>query len=502
MWIADAAGLEGDEGTSEVTFLLSLSRPSDVSVTVDLNTTDDTAAVADGDYEPVAGVVITFAPGVTTKTVSVTINGDTQVETDETFFAQLTDAVGATIARGQATGTIENDDGQFDLSLALVPTPTDPDGQVAEVPQSEPWIDVWTSFWAEIWVRVSELDASGVQGASVTVGYDASYFTATIVEAGSAFAEGFTTETDPDVGRVHLAGQSTTVVGAGAHVLLARVLFEPTGSDLGGPVEDPTTPIAPVGKVWLGIVDPAIAGGDAAGATISPLHAPPSTELWPVLYDLDRDGRVGFGDLARFAAGFLKNTTDSPEVVRSDFNMDGRVNFGDFALFAANFLNRAGSDTPLVYPANFPEDWSPSKLLFTAIFPAIVPEDAKDDPEVVPIVQLVVDMITEAGVPDDFDPLDLPVRIVYAPNESLNWPSFAYIFPYKITIQSPPRTPPDGDTGDGSVFGPDGIEARIVDDVNGRIDGYADDIDGDGVFGPNAQDVLAIDAFFTSLGDD
>ena len=41
---------------------------------------------------------------------SVTVNGDTAVETDETFLVAVTNVVGANVADGQATGTIEDDD--------------------------------------------------------------------------------------------------------------------------------------------------------------------------------------------------------------------------------------------------------------------------------------------------------------------------------------------------------------------------------------------------------
>src|SRR5206468_3388987 len=52
-----------------------------------------------------------FNAGDTTKTVSVTINGDTKVEGNETFNLNLTGATnGATIADGQGIGTIVNDD--------------------------------------------------------------------------------------------------------------------------------------------------------------------------------------------------------------------------------------------------------------------------------------------------------------------------------------------------------------------------------------------------------
>jgi hypothetical protein len=60
-----------------------------------------------------------IAAGATSKTFSVTLNGDTAVEANETFKVNLSSAVGATIADSQASGTILNDDGPT-LSIADV----------------------------------------------------------------------------------------------------------------------------------------------------------------------------------------------------------------------------------------------------------------------------------------------------------------------------------------------------------------------------------------------
>jgi chitinase len=54
--------------------------------------------------------MLTFAPGQTSRTITVTVRDDTLVEADETFFVNLSQASGATIAAGRATGTIRNDD--------------------------------------------------------------------------------------------------------------------------------------------------------------------------------------------------------------------------------------------------------------------------------------------------------------------------------------------------------------------------------------------------------
>ena len=48
--------------------------------------------------------------GQTSKTFAVTINGDATIEANEVFYATLSNAVGATIAKSSAVGTISNDD--------------------------------------------------------------------------------------------------------------------------------------------------------------------------------------------------------------------------------------------------------------------------------------------------------------------------------------------------------------------------------------------------------
>src|SRR4029079_8298958 len=60
----------------------------------------------------------TFAPVGSTHSSSVTVNGDTTVEPDETFVVNLSNPTNATIAGGQGTGTIVNDDA-FTPSLSI-----------------------------------------------------------------------------------------------------------------------------------------------------------------------------------------------------------------------------------------------------------------------------------------------------------------------------------------------------------------------------------------------
>jgi hypothetical protein len=110
---------EGNAGTTSATFTVTLSAASGQTVTVDFATADGTATAADGDYVPVTGTV-TFAPGQTTRTFTVTVNGDTRNEADETFVVNLSAPTNASIATGTGTGTITNDDPVPTLSVDSV----------------------------------------------------------------------------------------------------------------------------------------------------------------------------------------------------------------------------------------------------------------------------------------------------------------------------------------------------------------------------------------------
>ncbi|MDG4666483.1 Calx-beta domain-containing protein [Mycobacterium sp. 236(2023)] len=107
--VSDGSVSEGNNGTSTVTFTVTLSKTSTAQVTVSYSTSNGTATVAGGDYSPTVGT-LTFTPGQTSKTVNVTVNGDTLVELDEQFTLTLSAPVNATIADGTGVGTIRNDD--------------------------------------------------------------------------------------------------------------------------------------------------------------------------------------------------------------------------------------------------------------------------------------------------------------------------------------------------------------------------------------------------------
>src|SRR5262245_7717327 len=106
--VSDVSVVEGDHGTVNAVFMVTLSEPATGTVTVNYGTADGTAQ-ASRDYEAAAGT-LTFAPGETSKTITIAVQGDKQVEASETFFVNLSGAVNADIGDGQGLGTILNDD--------------------------------------------------------------------------------------------------------------------------------------------------------------------------------------------------------------------------------------------------------------------------------------------------------------------------------------------------------------------------------------------------------
>jgi uncharacterized repeat protein (TIGR01451 family) len=108
--INDTNVIEGNSGVSVATFDVMLSIVSTQTVTVSYATADGTAAVADNDYVAASGT-LSFSPGRTQEVITVTINGDTRIEPDETFYINLLSvSTNGTIANGQGLGIITNDD--------------------------------------------------------------------------------------------------------------------------------------------------------------------------------------------------------------------------------------------------------------------------------------------------------------------------------------------------------------------------------------------------------
>jgi hypothetical protein len=130
--ITDRVLAEGNSGTTAFTFTVSLNAASSLMTTVNYFTGNG-SAIAPGDYTAIASTLLSFNPGETSKQITVLVNGDTIVETNETFVVDLATPSNATFADNRGIGFITNDDGLPYIEEGLQIIPVAP-----ELPQMQP----------------------------------------------------------------------------------------------------------------------------------------------------------------------------------------------------------------------------------------------------------------------------------------------------------------------------------------------------------------------------
>ena len=100
----------GNGQTTLFAFTVTLSAAYDQPVTMSFQTVNGTATTGDNDYIAKAGT-LTFAPGETTKTITITVKGDSKKESHETFYLDLSDlSSNGLFTKSRGVGTILNDD--------------------------------------------------------------------------------------------------------------------------------------------------------------------------------------------------------------------------------------------------------------------------------------------------------------------------------------------------------------------------------------------------------
>ena len=108
--INDVTLAEGDAGTTNFNFTVSLSTPAQTGgVSFTVNTADGTAT-APSDYTAIVNGAGSIPEGSSSTQVTVSVNGDVTVEPNENFFVNISNVTGAGVTDGQGLGTITNDD--------------------------------------------------------------------------------------------------------------------------------------------------------------------------------------------------------------------------------------------------------------------------------------------------------------------------------------------------------------------------------------------------------
>ncbi|HEV3468832.1 MAG TPA: FG-GAP-like repeat-containing protein, partial [Pyrinomonadaceae bacterium] len=169
--VANVTVTEGDSGTRDATFTLSLDRPTLATLTVEYATADG-AATAGSDYVAASGAVV-FSPGQTTKTIRVAVRGDDLLEINEPFLLTLTNrSPGSVTTPPRATAVILDDDLSCPApafgQAASFAVGGEPHGLAAADFNGDGRIDLATSSHAGVTSEIVILSNDGAGGFSVT----------------------------------------------------------------------------------------------------------------------------------------------------------------------------------------------------------------------------------------------------------------------------------------------------------------------------------------------
>ncbi|MGQ1786451.1 beta strand repeat-containing protein, partial [Saccharicrinis sp. GN24d3] len=115
------------EGSGNLSFEVTLNASSEQTVTVNYETSDNTATLLNNDYTQVNVATLTFIPGETTKTVVIVVTEDEVVEGSESMYINLLSPTNATILDNQGEGTI-NDNDSATLSITANDATADESG--------------------------------------------------------------------------------------------------------------------------------------------------------------------------------------------------------------------------------------------------------------------------------------------------------------------------------------------------------------------------------------
>ena len=108
---------EGDSGSVNLTFTVTLSAASGQPVTVAYAEGPGGTASRGTDYTALTAGTLTFAAGETSRSITVSVTGDTTDEPDETVVVELSSAVNAIFSTATGTGMITDDDGAPTLAI-------------------------------------------------------------------------------------------------------------------------------------------------------------------------------------------------------------------------------------------------------------------------------------------------------------------------------------------------------------------------------------------------
>ena len=137
MTIDSPSVAEGDSGSSNLTFTVSLNAALPQAVMVDYADAETGTATSGTDYTAVTAGTLTFAANATSETITVSVTGDAVDEPNETVMVNLSNPTNAMFSGGASslagTGTITDDDAAPNAALSLNPAAVSENGGASTV---------------------------------------------------------------------------------------------------------------------------------------------------------------------------------------------------------------------------------------------------------------------------------------------------------------------------------------------------------------------------------
>ena len=255
----------------------------------------------------------------------------------------------AVFYRNQANFTLENGEVTLvfrDYDSTIVNSEL---SNLNDLNKQKTFLDEWSCFQLEVWANTKS--SAGVSEFSCTIEFDSTIFEVEsvsgnfVAQAGSAF-ENFTCVVNGN--QVTIAGTLKSTGGTqgdNTNTLLGRIAFIPVANG-GLPVNMNNSYIQAYENgftvdmgtaTWLKTV-----GSSSQGKPTASLHN--DVVLFPVVYDVNDDGRISLVDLDYFADAFLATSyANASNDVKEfyylmDFDHSGRVSLADLDYFVDNYL--------------------------------------------------------------------------------------------------------------------------------------------------------------------
>jgi len=254
-------------------------------------------------------------------------------------------------------------DSAVKVEFAVFSDESRPDDQITDrtqvLPEGMERTHEWDRFVVEVWLRGDGQGPVDIQDMKLDLGYRTDLTTAVDVEFGRSFEGPRGFELDDSSGKVReIHGTSAGVsLSEEDRVLFARVHFQAV-PQLGDNVRmDFET--GSVGPHSLELATENIAAMSGGQEIIAEHDAMPEMGIFPVIYDLNEDQKIGIADFAQFIKVFgdtAESGTDGTSWF-ADFDKSYAVGLADFSHFISNY-GKSYVDEDVTFPANYPEAWS------------------------------------------------------------------------------------------------------------------------------------------------